>query len=262
MVTQTDASRSWRPVFLISCLFTAALLLSSWWWPVTREYWDALDAAAFYWLHGSILDGGNDWRVFWAYANTRPIDGISALLFASIFFTWIWRGGWSSAPERIAEGFFLFGVTVMVLHVSSNVIFTFDRLSPSLVLEPVFRLSEVVTSVKVKDVSGNSFPGDHGTAVSLFTLFIWAFSGWKRGVAALVLAVLAVLPRLMGGAHWITDLAVGSASIALVTAGLTLGTPFAKWCIAFVALALRKAVSVGVLLGVVPESASKPPSSN
>ena len=199
MVTQTDASRSWRPVFLISCLFTAALLLSSWWWPVTREYWDALDAAAFYWLHGSILDGGNDWRVFWAYANTRPIDGISALLFASIFFTWIWRGGWSSAPERLAEGFFLFGVTVMVLHVSSNVIFTFDRLSPSLVLEPVFRLSEVVTSVKVKDVSGNSFPGDHGTAVSLFTLFIWAFSGWKRGVAALVLAVLAVLPRLMGG---------------------------------------------------------------
>ena len=63
----------------------------------------------------------------------------------------------------------MFGVTVMVLHVSSNVIFTFDRLSPSLVLEPVFRLSEVVTSVKVKDVSGNSFPGDHGTAVGLFT---------------------------------------------------------------------------------------------
>ena len=37
------------------------------------------------------------------------------------------------------------------------------------VLEPVYRLKDVITSVKVKDVSSNSFPGDHGTAVVLFT---------------------------------------------------------------------------------------------
>lgn len=262
MSAQAVSSRSWRPVLFIACPLIATILLLSWSWPVTREYWDALDAAAFYWLHGSIVDGSNGWRVFWAYANTRAVDAVSALIFAGIFFTWIWRGGWQSAPERIAEGCFLFGVSVLVLHVSSNMIFTFERLSPSLVLEPVFRLSEVVTSVKVKDVSGNSFPGDHGTAVSLFTVFIWVFSGWRRGLAALALAIFAVLPRLMGGAHWITDLLVGSASIALVTTGLTFGTPFAKWCLALLTLALRKILSIAARFGVVPQSAGKSPSSN
>ena len=52
-------------------------------WPVTREYWDALDAAAFYWLHGSILDGGNDWRVLWAYANFIRDPSIASLLSCS-----------------------------------------------------------------------------------------------------------------------------------------------------------------------------------
>ena len=222
---------------------------------------DALDAAAFYWLHGSIVDGSDGWRGFGpCQYESRRCRLRTHFRRHFLHLDMAWR--LASAPERIAEGCFLFGVSVLVLHVSSNMIFTFERLSPSLVLEPVFRLSEVVTSVKVKDVSGNSFPGDHGTAVSLFTVFIWVFSGWRRGLAALALAIFAVLPRLMGGAHWITDLLVGSASIALVTTGLTFGTPIAKWCLALLTLALRKILSIAARFGVVPQSAGKSPSSN
>jgi membrane-associated phospholipid phosphatase len=217
----------WRPGLLCLQILLAALLLGSWWWPASRPVWDAIDAFAFHALHGTVVSGGDTWRLFWAYTNTRAFDGLSALVFAAIFLDWIRLGGWRHAPVRIAQGVVVAVVTVAVLHVSSNLIFTFERLSPSLVLKPVFLLSEMVDGIKVKDHSGNSFPGDHGTAVVHFAALICVFAGRRHGIAAVGVAAFVVLPRMIGGAHWITDLLVGSLSIALVSTGLLLATPLA-----------------------------------
>ncbi|MBT6275764.1 MAG: phosphatase PAP2 family protein, partial [Chromatiales bacterium] len=181
---------------------------------------------AFNVFHGHLAHSGRAWHLFWAATNTRLFDGVSASVFGFIFFTYIWAGGWDAVPKRVAQGVFLAGFTVIVLYISTKQIFVFERFSPSLVLEPVVRLSTLITEVKVKDASGNAFPGDHGTAVMLFTCFIWAFAGRRRGLAALGVACFVVLPRMVSGAHWITDLLVGSASIALVSVSLALATPF------------------------------------
>lgn len=218
----------WRPLMLLIQLGLAALLLLSWFGPLTgvRPYWDVLDTAVYLQLNGT-LASGETWRLFWAVANTRIVDGVSALLFAAIFCVYVIRGGWVDMPARIAQGVFLAVFTVFILNLSSNWIFDFERLSPSLVLTPFYGLAGTLGDIKVKDVSGNSFPGDHGTAVVLFTVFIAAFCGRSYGFAAGVLAFSLIWPRMISGAHWITDLLVGSASIALVASALALGTPIA-----------------------------------
>ena len=85
---------TWRPVMLFVQLALAALLLASWFDPIAfmRPLWDALDAAAYLKLNGTV-ESGDAWRWFWAAANTRIVDGISALLFVLIFGVFIIRGG-------------------------------------------------------------------------------------------------------------------------------------------------------------------------
>mgnify|MGYP003342728866 CR=1 FL=1 len=188
-----------------------------------------IDAAGFDLLHG-LLDGASEGTLtFWAYTNTRPFDALSAALFALVFFTYIhagWRvGGWRTVTARFGEGGFIAGFVVAVLYVSSEYVFVFDRYSPSVVLEPIFMLSQIDLGMKVKDSSGNSFPGEHGTAVMLFSAFIWRCAGRTRGAVAIGIALLVMLPRLVAGAHWLSDLLVGSVAVVLVTAPLALATP-------------------------------------
>jgi Kdo2-lipid A phosphotransferase len=240
--------------FSTACVVAAAALLASWWWPPTRSLWDTFDETMFHVLNGVVLNGSDSVRVFWAATNTRIFDALSALGFGVIFATWMWAGGWSRLSQRASEGLFIAVATVVVLDVSSNMIFTFERLSPSLVLEPIFRLSEVVSFAKVKDQSGNSFPGDHGTAVVLFTVYIWAFAGVIRGIIALALASFVVLPRMIGGAHWVTDLLVGSAAIGLVAVALTLALPTARLFVWAVAPGLQRMFNALARLGILPKA--------
>jgi Kdo2-lipid A phosphotransferase len=217
----------WRWLGLVCGLSVAACLLASWFTLPLRPAWDVFDRQVFFLLNAT-LESGDSWRWFWAAANTRIVDAVSALLFGVIFAVYICRPGWRGLAERVAEGCFLAGYTIFVLDISSNWIFTFERLSPSLTLEPVFHLADVITSVKVKDVSSNSFPGDHGTAVMMFATLIWFYAGTRYGLWASLLAGLLVWPRLVSGAHWITDLFVGSASIAIIALSIALATPLAR----------------------------------
>ncbi|NKC13386.1 MAG: phosphatase PAP2 family protein [Gammaproteobacteria bacterium] len=224
--------RLWRLRVIAGCWLAAAALLGSWFWPVTRSVWDHIDTYAFNILHGHLRYMGAGWHWFWAAANTRWFDLGSALAFALIFLFHLKAGGLMDLTRRLAQGVFLTVFTVTVLYLSTKHVFVFERLSPSLQLQPVIRLSTVFTEIKVKDISGNSFPGDHGTTVTLFTFFIWAFAGRRLGLITVLVAGFLVLPRMVSGAHWLTDLLVGSAAIALVALPLALATPLSATVIA------------------------------
>ena len=225
------ARAGWSPWLVLGGgLFVLALLLS-WFTTPVRPVWDALDVRVFFALNGT-LESGDIWRWCWAAANTRLFDLVTALSFAAVYATFVFRGGWTHAATRVAGGIFLLAFTVFTLDVSSNYVYTFDRDSPSLVLEPAYRISDMIAAIKVKDTSGSSFPGDHGTAVLLFTIFIWFLCGRRYGLVAAAIAFVAVWPRMVGGAHWVTDLLVGSVSIAVMAGILALATPLAVWVIA------------------------------
>jgi len=215
---------------LALCLGLAGLLLGSWFFSPTRAMWNQLDTAVFR-LFDASLAWGYPWQVFWAAANNRAADALAALLFLGIFLHYMLSGEKSELGTRLAQGVFTAACTILALDLFSEYVFNFDRPSPTLVLPDALRLSELVPWLPTKDSSGASFPGDHGAALVLFTSFIWFFAGRRHGMVALGVSLFFVWPRLVGGAHWLSDLLVGSSFVSLVTLSLLLATPVHSFAI-------------------------------
>jgi membrane-associated phospholipid phosphatase len=102
-----------------------------------------------------------------------------------------------------------------------HLIFSDGRLSPSLVLEPVYKLTELVPWITAKDASSRSFPGDHATVLLLFSVFMHVFCG-KSYKLLYLLVVIFTLPRLVSGAHWLTDVLIGGGATVLIVASIAL----------------------------------------
>jgi membrane-associated phospholipid phosphatase len=87
--------------------------------------------------------------------------------------------------------------------------------------------------LKVKFKSPKSFPGDHAvTALCLITGF--SYLGRKRLVVALTAVCYGIflcLPRMVAGAHWLSDVLIGSGSIVTIGFSLAFFSPFASFCI-------------------------------
>lgn len=108
----------------------------------------------------------------------------------------------------------------------------FNRLSPTLALDSVHRVSEI-TGIFTKDASKSSFPGDHGLMLIIFAAFVWRYAGLRYFAAAVLLIIIFSLPRIMAGAHWFSDIMAGSLSLALITVPWILLTPLSDWCVNF-----------------------------
>ncbi len=215
----------WRWRWLAGAGVIAALLLGSRFLPPLDSVWGQLDLAVFR-LTNASLAWGYPWQVFWALTNHRAFDAVAGGVFLVIFLIFIVQGrGLEARCARLAAGAFIFAWTVMALDFSSDWVFNFRHPSPTLVVEGALRLSELVPWVELKDASGASFPGDHGTALIMFMAMIGFYAGWRLGGIAATAAAFFVLPRLMSGAHWLSDVAVGSVSVALVALALALATP-------------------------------------
>ncbi len=105
------------------------------------------------------------------------------------------------------------------------------RASPSLSFTDITKVSDVI-SFPTKDASKDSFPGDHGMMLLIFASFMWRYFGRRAFAIALVIFVLFAFPRVMIGAHWFTDIAVGSLTAVLIGAPWVLMTPLSDNVIA------------------------------
>lgn len=102
-----------------------------------------------------------------------------------------------------------------VIYVSKNYFFEtlldIKRLSPSLVFrEDTLYLSQLLGTHKIKDVSSVCFPSGH----TLFSLY-WGIMSYKYVPApynrwALGLAIFMSFPRMVTGAHWLSDVVVAA----------------------------------------------------
>jgi Kdo2-lipid A phosphotransferase len=228
VLSRSEWDRKW---LLGSHLFTLLLLLV-WYFPPTSRGFEMLDKVVFMALNGTLAQGPA-WRNFWAIANHRLFDLVSGALVFIILVPYLWqlfRSGIRvpaytllALGGAVGVGRALLG-ELLVLRVLG-----YHRASPSLVLSPVYRLSELVPEIHAKDASPWSFPGDHGLVLFAVALLLtYQTRGWTRW-GAWMAALACSLPRLLSGAHWATDILVGSLSIALVTMGWFLGSPFLGW---------------------------------
>lgn len=112
-----------------------------------------------------------------------------------------------------------------------------QRCSPTGFFENIHRISKML-AFKAKDYSGDSFPGDHGLMLMIYAGFMLRYFGRKAFAFSCVILIIFMLPRIMAGAHWFTDIAVGSLSIALVGLSWVLLTPMSDKCIDFLSKCL------------------------
>lgn len=214
------------------------LLLTSLLWPKTAVYWHKLDVAFFKMINQSLLDRPW-WQVFWASANHKYADWLEDLCILAFFTIWIRKSPASLRKIRIAQLLFCILYSAFILFFVNRILFRdfiqMPRLSPSLMIENSVLLSQKIPWMKIKDVSRASFPGDHATTALLFAASFSYLAGWRFGVAAWLYASFLCMPRLITGAHWLSDVLVGSGGIALFFLSIAFCTPLANSLSSYVA---------------------------
>ncbi len=212
----------WRPVALLSANILALLLFASWLLEPTRSLWLALDDSVF-WAANRSLAEGELWREIWAITNHRAFDVVAALSMLLLFGHYALLRDRQNLGRYIAIGLLL-TVTITLLLQGSKWI-PIERNSATMFYPEALRLSELVPYITTKDISGDTFPGDHGLVLLLFAGFILYNMPRSYGVIALLFAFVFTVPRLMSGAHWLSDELVGAIGLSCLGLGWILATP-------------------------------------
>ena len=228
---------------LLIPLLIVLLTYISWMIPWTRHLWDIIDLKTFNYLN-TWVQSSPFWQNFWAFTGHRIMDWIHDGLMLLFFLVGIIKVPIALKKRKIAELIFCACFIALVISLVNGMLFPefihMPRKSPKMVDPEAFRLSSVIEWTKVKDHSRKSFPGDHGTTAALFACLIFHLKGRKIGLLALAYAVFFCLPRLVVGAHWLTDTLIGSASIGILATSLAFGTPLAATCIQWIEKLLQR----------------------
>ncbi|MBR9856603.1 MAG: phosphatase PAP2 family protein [Gammaproteobacteria bacterium] len=188
----------------------AIAVLGSWFWLPNHGFWFDIDKAIFYYFNHKI-GASDDWVTAVAIANNRAFDGVALLAMGVVYYSY-----YRAASKEQKRQLLIIGLMMLLTAIGLNQLgraIPVERPSPTLTFDNVYRLTELA-SFKTKDASGDSFPGDHGLMLMIFTAFVWRFLSWKAGLWGCVFVVVFSAPRVMGGAHWWSDIYVGAFSVA------------------------------------------------
>lgn len=185
-------------------------------------FWDYMDAMTYLSMHAFFLKTDFSQK-FWAIMNSRIADNTSHALYILILVRYVFSDEGRYIKRRSFQALFVILAVVMSVIVSKGVQselsnhFSIKRDSPSLVLSYDVKLSTVLPGLEnVKDASRRSFPGDHAMTLLLLCSFIfWLTNRISFRIITLFVTVLFIMPRLISGGHWFTDILMGSLPIAM-----------------------------------------------
>lgn len=216
------------PYFLLLNAAGFALFLS-WYLPANHGFWFPLDSGIFHFFN-ELLAKSQAFLWLVAITNNRAFDGFSLLAMGCLMLSF-WRKEDAAGRRRIiAIGLVMLLIAVVVNQLAQGLM-PVKRSSPSLYFPNINRVSELL-HISTKDASKDSFPGDHGMMLLIFSAFMLRYFGKKAFGVALIIVVVFVFPRVMIGAHWLTDIVVGSLSAVLIGLPWCLMTPLSDRLIA------------------------------
>ncbi|MBI6152691.1 phosphatase PAP2 family protein [Serratia surfactantfaciens] len=214
------------PFILFFNLLGVALFLS-WFLPANHGGWFTLDSAIFFFFNRHLATDPSFLHLV-AITNNRAFDVISLLAMGLLYLYFYLKQGAAGRRRLVITGVVML-LTAVVLNQLGHLL-PVKHPSPTLTFDNINRVSEL-TGIPTKDASGDSFPGDHGMMLIIFSCFMLRYFGRSAFAIALLITLVFSLPRVMIGAHWFTDIAVGSLSVVLVGASWVLMTPCSDWII-------------------------------
>lgn len=228
IATHPTLHRSWNIRLLLFGNGLVALLLLSLFLPYTSDAWQALDVT-FFRLINAPLEHSPKLRVFWAIANHRLADWVEDLCFLGLYLVAIWK---APKGERKTMGVKLFtcvlltALTILLVNrLLCRDLLRVRRQSPTNMVEGAVFLSDFISWMSVKVNSAKSFPGDHATTALMVTLSYAYLVRGRLAFLALLYGAFLCLPRLAAGAHWLSDIMIGSLSIVLFSFSWAFFTP-------------------------------------
>ena len=225
---------SWNLKILLFPSILVGLLFFTWEWTLTRPFWDWVDHVTFNWL--------NSWvqrrfflQIFWAFNNSSSMDWFHDGVMFFFFFIPLCKAASEEKRQKTAEiifcVLFLIGAIIFINGTLFPEFLHIQRKSPTAADPTALRLSHIINWIPFKDLSVKSFPGDHGTSGIIFACLVFHFLKIKARLLVIPYTIFFCLPRLVVGAHWFTDIFLGSLPIAVITTSLAFGSPFASLCL-------------------------------
>ena len=216
-------------IFMLNAAGVALFL--SWYLPINHGLWSTIDVAIFRFFNQGLNAGNLTYAWFLAIINNRAFDGCSLLAMGCLMLSF-WIKAQSAERRRIILMGLVMLLAAVIINQLAQHLMPVKRASPSLFFTDITKVSDVV-SLPTKDASKDSFPGDHGMMLLIFASFMWRYFGRRAFIIALVIFVVFAFPRVMIGAHWFTDIAVGSLSAVLIGAPWVLMTSLSDKAIAW-----------------------------
>ncbi|MBN3172050.1 phosphatase PAP2 family protein [Pectobacterium brasiliense] len=196
-------------------------LFLSWYLPENHGFWLTLDSHIFFYFNRLLVDSPMFLHLV-AITNNRAFDGCALVAMGLLYLSFYLKATSTERRRLLILGFIML-LTAVVLNQAGHLL-PVQHASPTLYFSDVNRVSDL-TGIPTKDASSDSFPGDHGMMLMIFAAFMLRY--FTRTAFAIGLAIMVIfsLPRIMIGAHWFTDIAVGSLSVVLVGLSWWLLTP-------------------------------------
>jgi len=202
----------------------------SWYIPADHGFWFPLDSGLFHFFNQALAKSEAFlWLV--AITNNRAFDGCSLLAMGCLMLSF-WLKEDKTGRRRILIIGLVMLLTAVIINQLAQHLMPVKRASPSLAFSDIVKVSDVV-AFPTKDASKDSFPGDHGMMLLIFATFMWRYFGRRAFAIALTIFVVFAFPRVMIGAHWFTDIAVGSLTAVLIGIPWVLMTPLSDILIAW-----------------------------
>lgn len=223
-----------RGVSAVGFTMLGAFILASFFW--LGDVWRAIDETVFFFFNLRLVPESPVLTVA-AYTNMRSFDLVALCAMGGLYLWYFARQDNAGRRKMVCLGLCMLLAGIIIKHCGR--LFPISRPSPTLVFENVNRLSGL-TNIAAKDASRNSFPGDHGMMLMIYAGFMARYFGKRAFMAACAIVVVFSLPRIMSGAHWVSDIYMGSLGISCIALSWLLLTPASEYCAAFFERVLPK----------------------
>lgn len=194
-----------------------ALLLISYFIIPRELFWNKVDHSFFKAIN-HCLSLGKPVQIFWATLNHKLHDWIVDLVFLSFCFSYIRSNCSKTKSTKLWEIIIIFVIMMFSIFIVNKYFLRyhahFDAISPSLKYKDYFHINRLLPFLKTKIYSHSSFPGDHATTAFLFFFVTYPLFSKKQRLLLGFYTALIILPRLVVGAHNISDILCGSMTLA------------------------------------------------